>query len=62
MGNAWVCEYAALPGYKWFSDQDVTAPALGLTCTKLEDKPPGSTWGNYASWYKILRLITEWPW
>lgn len=57
-----MCEYAALPLYKWFSSTDVTDALPGLVCTPLASKPPGTSWRDYIGWSKILQLIEDFPW
>lgn len=62
MPDVWVCEYSALPLYKWYSGSDQTGALPGLTCVKLESKPASSVWNSWLGFGKLLRLLESWPW
>lgn len=57
-----MCWYESFPAVKWFSSSDVTGDAPGLTCTRVEGPPPGSSWSSWAGLWKITRLIERFPW
>lgn len=58
----WVCQYQAFPAYKWFASSDDTDVFPGVVCARVDRPPPGGNYGSWAGWWKIARLVTQWPW
>jgi hypothetical protein len=57
----WVCETVAMPSIKWYSSTDQTADfPIAITCTRLEERPPGTNDRDWLGWFKILRNL-EFP-
>jgi hypothetical protein len=52
-----VCEFEEFPLVVFSSTRDLTGEIPGLVCRSLERPLPGSSWSNYARWWKIARLI-----
>jgi len=57
----YVCEWTQFPAVKWASSSDVTDSKIGLACTKIEKPLPGSGPSAWATWWKIARLIENFP-
>lgn len=57
----YVCEFRQFPAVKWGSSSDQTGKIPGLVCTKLEKPLPGSGPSAWAAWWKIARLIENFP-
>jgi hypothetical protein len=52
-----VCTFEEFPVVVFSSTTDQTDAIPGLKCSPLERPLPGSSWSNFARWYKIARLI-----
>jgi hypothetical protein len=59
--TGFICEYEALPLYKWFSNEDVTGRLPGLVCRVVENPPTGTSARSWATAWKIIRLIESFP-
>jgi hypothetical protein len=57
----WVCESAAAPGVLFSSTSDRTNFLPGWTCKKLQAPLPSGGPTQWATWYKIARLIESLP-
>ena len=58
----WVCESETLPGIKWSSSYDMsrTFPEP-ISCRRLEKPFPIGGPTQYATWWKIARMIESLP-
>lgn len=56
-----MCQYDALPAYKWGSSTDVTGELPGLVCTPLEQPLPGGGLRSESTWLKIAQIIESLP-
>jgi hypothetical protein len=57
----WACHSQALPGYVWTSSEDASDFMPGWECVALEEPLPGSSWTQWATSWKIVKLIEGWP-
>lgn len=57
----WACSFAADPDLVFSSTSDVTGRLPGLVCVRLEEPLQGSSVTKWNGWYKVARLIEEFP-
>jgi hypothetical protein len=52
----------SFPAVKFFSPTDQTQLfPTPITCFRVDKRVQGYSWRDWASWYKLLKLIDEWP-
>jgi hypothetical protein len=52
----------AFPAVKFFSSTDQTTDLpTPITCVRVDKHVNGGSWRDWASWYKLLKLIEEIP-
>lgn len=57
-----MCTSDAIPAVKWFSSTDQTTDLpVPITCVRIDKSVNGGSWRDWASWYKLLKLIEEIP-
>jgi hypothetical protein len=59
--GGYVCSFASAPGIIFGSSTDETGTLPGLTCSRLDSPLPGSSWTQFATFWKLVRLIEGIP-
>lgn len=57
-----MCWYEINPLVKWFSSSDVSTPALGLTCERVDHPPQGESPTGWHRLWSLVKLIERYPW
>lgn len=57
----WVCQFDAEPDVKFSATSDLSSSHLAITCSRIEQPLPGSSFGQGHFWYKVARLIETFP-
>jgi hypothetical protein len=51
-----------VPAIKWFSSSDVSGMfPIPVTCYRVDKTVNGFSFSDWASWYKLFRLIEDFP-
>jgi hypothetical protein len=56
-----VCVEDAFPAIKWFSPADVSSSVPPVTCYRVSKHVDGFSWSDWASWFKLLKLLERFP-
>lgn len=52
----------AFPAVKFFSPSDASQELpTPITCVRVDKHVTGVSWSDWASWFKLARILNAWP-
>jgi hypothetical protein len=62
VADGWICTLDTFPAIKFFSptDQSQRLPTP-ITCVRVDKHITGASWREWASWFKLARILQSFP-